>query len=186
MYDLRPFDAPQPTVRRTDPDIELFAAAVRRYQSLCMRSQLACLWARLRGKQARLLDLSETKAHARLVGSHDAGVHAVALRQIRGSEGRTSDFDCEFRPRGDSSRQRWAGIYAARLSGVPMPAVRLVRVGAVYFVRDGHHRVSVARQMREEFIDAEVTVWELAPEPAGEPLVEPAHLSGQGLTALAA
>jgi hypothetical protein len=166
MYDLRPiFYEPR---RYSDDGYRAgngtFAAAMRRYQSLCLRSRIAGLFAHLTGRSDTLLDLNATKAASRLVSSHDVGVRAVRLDQIVGSEGRAGDFDSEFRPRCDASRERWAGIYAARLAGVSMPAIRLVQVGNVYFVRDGHHRVSVARIMREEFMDADVTVWELAPQ----------------------
>jgi hypothetical protein len=44
----------------------------------------------------------------------------------------------------------------------PLPPVELIQVGDVYFVRDGHHRISVARMMGQDSIDAEVTVWETA------------------------
>jgi hypothetical protein len=45
---------------------------------------------------------------------------------------------------------------------VTLPAVDLIQIGDVYFVRDGHHRISVGRAMGQEIIDAEVTVWEVA------------------------
>jgi hypothetical protein len=53
-------------------------------------------------------------------------------------------------------------IAVARLNGQAMPAVELIKVGGVYAVRDGHHRISVAQALGEEFIDAQVTAWELA------------------------
>jgi hypothetical protein len=52
-------------------------------------------------------------------------------------------------------------VAKARLKGVTLPPVELIQVGDVYFVRDGHHRISVARAFGQEHVDAEVTVWEV-------------------------
>lgn len=60
------------------------------------------------------------------------------------------------------TRRRWLSIAVARLNGQAMPAVELIKVGDVYVVRDGHHRISVARALGEGFVDAHVTAWELA------------------------
>jgi len=56
----------------------------------------------------------------------------------------------------------WMGIAMARQQGIAMPAVQLIQVGDLYFVRDGHHRMSVARALGEAYVEAEVTVWEVA------------------------
>jgi len=80
---------------------------------------------------------------------------------IRGSEGRCQDFDADFRPLKELSRERWMAIAAAWKLGTELPPVQLVQIRDLYFVRDGHHRISVARAMRQENIDAEVTVWEV-------------------------
>jgi hypothetical protein len=81
----------------------------------------------------------------------------VPICQIRGSEGRCSDFDRNFNPLQDHNRVRWLRIAAARQRGRSLPPVELVQVGDFYFVRDGHHRVSVARALGQPFIAARVT-----------------------------
>jgi len=99
----------------------------------------------------------------------------VSVRDIRGSEGRCGDFDADFHPLQGRTRNRWVGIAAAREMGTPMPPVKLIRIGDLYFVRDGHHRISVARAMGQEAIEAEVTAWEVVGPLPWERRVEPAH-----------
>ena len=59
------------------------------------------------------------------------------------------------------TRSRWLSIAAARLNGQAIPAVELIKAGDTYAVRDGHHRISVARALGEDYIDTRVTAWEL-------------------------
>ena len=71
------------------------------------------------------------------------------------------DFDWAFRPRVWDTAERWRRVAEAWLEGVALPPVELIRVGDVYFVRDGHHRISVAAACGAREIDALVTVWEV-------------------------
>ena len=59
-------------------------------------------------------------------------------------------------------RERWLSIASSYLHGISLPAVELIQVGDIYFVRDGHHRISVSRAFGEVEIDAEVWVWSVA------------------------
>jgi hypothetical protein len=88
-----------------------------------------------------------------------AGVRLVPIDQIRGSEGRCNDFDTAFRPLKSLSDERWISIFCAHEADVPLPLVELIQVNDLYFVRDGHHRISVARWLGQREIEAEVTVW---------------------------
>jgi hypothetical protein len=92
---------------------------------------------------------------------HFAGRQLVPLDQIRGSESRVHDFDGAFRPRVWDTAERWRRVAEAWLEGIALPPVELIRVGDVYFVRDGHHRISVAVACGAREIDALVTVWEV-------------------------
>lgn len=85
------------------------------------------------------------------------GLKVVPLDQILGSVGRARDFDRRFRPTSGRSRGRWEQIAAAARRGESFPPVDLMKVGQLYFVRDGHHRVSVARALGRVDIDAYVT-----------------------------
>lgn len=84
------------------------------------------------------------------------GVRAIPLSQIVGSVDRYRDFDHYFLPRLDHNLDRWARVRRAGLEGVELPPIQVYQVGEVYFVKDGHHRVSVARRAGQQFIDAEI------------------------------
>jgi hypothetical protein len=118
--------------------------------------------AALRGRSTGLKDLEQLVAKTRVTSRRYVGLRPVLLDQICGSEGRTRDFDRYFNPLSCHTRQRWLSVMLARLADVPLPPVELIQVGDFYFVRDGHHRLSVAHALGETCIDAEVTVWELA------------------------
>jgi hypothetical protein len=82
----------------------------------------------------------------------------IDLDMILGTaaDGRAQDFDVDFRPMQTHNKERWLGIAAAWLSGRRLGRVKLVQVGDIFFVEDGHHRVSVAKAMGEQVIEAEV------------------------------
>jgi hypothetical protein len=132
------------------------------YRRARQRARLARLVARITGRGVRLQHLASALNGQPLVASHSAGLRAVRLESIRGSEGRCEDFDRAFRPTSERTRERWMRVALAHLRGITLPPVDLVQVGEVYFVRDGHHRVSVARAFGQQSIDAQVTVWQLA------------------------
>lgn len=84
------------------------------------------------------------------------GIKEVPLGAIQGTEERAPAFDRTFHPIGERPRQRWVNIAEARLRGAPMPPVQLTEKNGRYYVRDGHHRISVAHALGEAFIEAEV------------------------------
>ncbi|MDR1956686.1 MAG: transcriptional regulator [Treponema sp.] len=85
------------------------------------------------------------------------GMQVVPVNLIVGSEGRYRDFNKYFLPRSEHLRNRWERVDQARLKDITLPPIQLYEIGGVYFVRDGNHRVSVARSQGVESIDAEVT-----------------------------
>jgi uncharacterized ParB-like nuclease family protein len=95
-------------------------------------------------------------------GSHHNGLRAIPLDRIQGSEGRCRDFDATFHPLNGRNRERWTHIAAAMLRDEALPPVDLIEVDGVYFVRDGHHRISVAQALGRQAIDAVVTTWEIS------------------------
>lgn len=134
--------------------------AVALYNRISLKGQLSRVWERLSGRSRRLLTLAEIEKSLKIYSRHYAGIQSVLINQIRGTEGRSEDFDTGFSPLNDRSKSRWMSIATARQCGTPMPPVELIQVGTTYFVRDGHHRISVALAFGEEAIDAEVTVLE--------------------------
>ena len=124
------------------------------------QATVAKLIARLRGEPddvAVVLPYEEVIEALGFVSENSLGLKVVPLDQIVGSVGRLRDFDRRFRPTSGRSRGRWEQIAAAARRGESFPAVDLVKVGQLYFVRDGHHRVSVARALGRTDIDAYVT-----------------------------
>jgi hypothetical protein len=104
-----------------------------------------------------LLPFEEVRARLNVRGQHYLGHQTVQIRTIVGSEGRYADFDRRFAPRTDATRFRWMSIDRAHYEDVGLPAVDLYKLGDIYFVRDGHHRISVARQRGQLEVDAIVT-----------------------------
>lgn len=90
------------------------------------------------------------------------GLKPVSLDRICGSLGRIGDFDNRFHPLDDRIRDRWVSIAMARKQNIPLAAVELIQVGDRYFIKDGHHRISVARALGETAVDAEIVIWEVA------------------------
>ena len=82
----------------------------------------------------------------------------VSIDQIRGSFGRSYDFDWRFNPLQQHIRSRWVQIALARLQQVPLDPILLFKVGSNYYVQDGHHRLSVARALGEKYIDADLFI----------------------------
>ena len=90
------------------------------------------------------------------VGERDRGLQTIPVDSVVGSVDRTRDFDRAFRPTSQRVRPRWERIALARRRGESFPPIQVYRVGDVHFVRDGHHRVSVARAHGADAIDAHV------------------------------
>jgi hypothetical protein len=124
------------------------------------RATLGRVAARLRGEPDDvrvILPYEEVIDALGFVSEHSAGPAVVALDDIVGTVDRQREFDRQFRPMSGRVRSRWEHIAAAMRRGDPMPPVDLLRIGEIYFVRDGHHRVSVARALGLKDINADVT-----------------------------
>ena len=120
------------------------------------RAFLRDVWAALSGRSNRLLSWEEVRDHLHVGGQVYQGLRTVPLAQIVGSVNRYRDFDRVFMPAQDHTAHRWRSISRAFYAEVGLPPVKLYQVGDVYFVLDGNHRASVARERGQEFIDAEV------------------------------
>ncbi len=103
-----------------------------------------------------VLPYDEVVAALGVTGEHHVGHRVVALDSIVGSVDRSRDFDRTWRPTSNRARQRWERIATAQRRGDAMPPIEVYRVGELHFVRDGHHRVSVARSLGWRSIEADV------------------------------
>ena len=140
--------------------------AFKEAHALYLRVERKAKWCRfvcrLLCRSYFLPNLSRSLASSSLQNSASAGVQAVELDRIRGSESRSHDFDRSFQPLIEENRERWIRIAKMCLTGQALPAVDLIEVDGDYYVRDGHHRVSVMRALGYHFVDAHVTVWNVA------------------------
>jgi hypothetical protein len=124
------------------------------------RAIMARVAARLRGEPddvRQILPYEEVIEALGFVSERRVGPAVVALDDIVGTVDRQREFDRRFRPTTGRVRSRWEHIAAAMRRGEAMPPVDLLRIGEIYFVRDGHHRVSVARALGHTDINAFVT-----------------------------
>ena len=112
--------------------------------------------AALSGQPTTLLSYDEVKEKLHVGGPVYRGLQTIPVGQIAGSLNRYHQFDRAFLPTQDVNSSRWQKISQAFYQDVDLPPVVLYKVGQVYFVVDGHHRVSVAREQGQEFIEAEV------------------------------
>jgi hypothetical protein len=139
-----------------------FGSAATLYARSRRHGRRGRLWSTGSRDSHRLLDLSEIEDICQVDTRSYVGLHTVPIEQIRGSEGRSNDFDRDFHPLQDHSRGRWLRVAKARDQNKVLPPVELVQVGDAYFVRDGHHRISVACALGQLDIEAEVTVWQVS------------------------
>jgi hypothetical protein len=127
---------------------------LRRRQVLSRLAQ----WLRLEPDDvSEILPFDEVVAALGYTGEQRIGQRVIALDTIVGSVDRTRDFDRWFRPRNARTRERWERLARAQRRGESIPPIDVYRVGELHFVRDGHHRVSVAIAMKLRTIDAMVT-----------------------------
>jgi hypothetical protein len=123
------------------------------------RQVLRRLSGRLRrepGDLDMILPFDEVVTALGKTGENRLGVMSIDLDSIVGTVGRGRDFDRRFRPTSHRVRRRWERIAAAVRRGESMPPISVYRVGDFHFVEDGHHRVSVARHLKMDRIDARV------------------------------
>jgi hypothetical protein len=157
-----------------------YNTALNRFRSTLRAGKFSRLKRKVVHRPQFLYDLSELKHHLSLLGSCYAGIQAVPISSIIGSEGRTADFDADFHPLKESARERWVNMAMAYLARLSLPPIELIQVGNVYFVRDGHHRISVSRAFGQVAMDAEVITWKASPPfpwEAGALQAQPTFLS---------
>jgi len=134
-----------------------YAEGINIFQSARRRAFWQEIISLFRGKSTELLSFDDIKARLRLREESYKGLQNVPLDRIVGSVGRYRDFTNNFLPKGSTSQDRWSRVYAAANSLEGLPPIELYKVDDIYFVRDGNHRVSVARELGAKTIEAHVT-----------------------------
>jgi len=105
-----------------------------------------------------LLSFDEVRAKLKVKGQHYAGLQTIPLEKIAGSVGRYQEFNRAFLPTQEHIRERWKRVYEVAHRPAGFPPIDVYQIGEVYFVRDGHHRVSVLKELGATTIEATVTV----------------------------
>ena len=132
-------------------------AAIDDFSRARRRADLEEIMASLTGKSSDLLSFEEVRKKVRGIRGNRRILKDVPLDSIVGSVGRYEDFTRDFLPRRDSDAERWARVERLAKDEIGLPPVDLFQIGDAYFVNDGNHRVSVARQMGHSHIEAYVT-----------------------------
>jgi hypothetical protein len=140
-----------------------YNVALSQFRSNLLKGRLVRLSNRVLRRRSHLYDLETLKTQLSVRGSSYSGIRVVRISSIIGSEGRSADFDLDFRPISEAGRERWVNMAIVQLSRIPLPPIQLIRIGEAYFVRDGHHRISVSRAFGQIAMDAEVITWNAAP-----------------------
>jgi hypothetical protein len=126
------------------------------FQRALFKSFMNRVWDSLSGQRTTLLSYDEIKEKLHIGGPIYRGMQTVRVDQVAGSLNRYHEFDRVFLPTSDKLANRWQSVNRAFYQDVSLPPVVLYKVGQVYFVVDGHHRVSVAREQGQIYIEAEV------------------------------
>ena len=111
-------------------------------------------------KSFRLLPFEEIREKLEICFLQESGIQSIPLERIIGSEGRYRSFTRHFFPLQEDLRDRWKKVNQAQLTNKDLPPVELYKVRDVYFVKDGHHRISVARTKGKKYIEARIYDYE--------------------------
>jgi hypothetical protein len=131
--------------------------ATQDFEKAHWRAFIEDLFSTIRYEPVDLLPFELVRERLHLQTKSYLGIQEIPLDQIVGSVGRYEDFTRTFMPRKTSSRPRWENVDNLTEQG-GWPPIEVYKVSDTYFVRDGNHRVSVARQLGAEVIEAHV--WE--------------------------
>ena len=133
------------------------ASAIDDFYKARRRAQLQDIAAALRGESTRLLSYEDVRTRLQAVESSRRYLADIPLDSIVGSVGRYNDFTRTFLPKNNSAKQRWVNVEVQMTGLEGLPPIDVYQLGDAYFVRDGNHRVSVARQLGFSYIQAYVT-----------------------------
>lgn len=133
--------------------------ALEDFRKARSKAELQRLWGLITGKTDRLLPYDEITQRLHATGFSSKGLMEIPVDAIVGSVNRYQDFNHNFLPLHDEDRQRWASVKAIMTSpgSMGLPPIRVYKLGDAYFVLDGNHRVSIAKEMGLKMVEAYVT-----------------------------
>lgn len=103
-----------------------------------------------------LLSFEQVRGKLKIRGQHYVGIQTIPMNKIAGSVGRYHEFNRAFLPTQEHIRERWKRVYEVAHSPEGFPPIDVYQIGDVYFVRDGHHRVSVLKELGATSVEATV------------------------------
>jgi nucleotide-binding universal stress UspA family protein len=134
-----------------------FIDALYHFRAARFHADLQQVWARLSGKSVSLLAYEDVRQKLRATPTAKRTLKEIPLAAIVGSVNRYNDFTRTFLPLRESDRARWANVEIRFGTPEGLPPIEVYQIDDVYFVIDGNHRVSVARQLDAKYIEAYVT-----------------------------
>lgn len=138
-------------------EFQSLSAAIDDFHRARSLAALKEILSHITGESTQLLSFDEVRKKLKIIGSYDKGLRDIPLDAIVGSVGRYHDFTRDFLPKKDVDETRWARVRIATTGLIGLDPIEVYQIGQVYFVKDGNHRVSVARQLGATHIQAYVT-----------------------------
>jgi nucleotide-binding universal stress UspA family protein len=140
-----------------EQELHSLSAAIEDFHKARSLAALKDILAHITGESTQLLSFDEVRQKLKVKGSYDKGLRDIPLDAIVGSVGRYNDFTRDFLPKHEVDEARWARVKMAATGLIGLDPIEVYQIGEVYFVKDGNHRVSVARQLGATHIHAYVT-----------------------------
>jgi nucleotide-binding universal stress UspA family protein len=134
-----------------------FAGAIQDFRRARRQAVMQQVLSRLAGRSDDALSYEEVRQALKIEGRKPPKLQDIPLDAIVGSVGRYTDFTRSFLPKQSVSEERWAGVKVAATGLIGLPPIDVYQIGEAYFVADGNHRVSVARELGASHIEAYVT-----------------------------
>ncbi len=134
-----------------------YSKAIQDFRKARRKADLQSIFSLLTGNTKELLSYEEIRKKLHGIEGSRTVLKEIPIASIVGSVGRYSDFNRDFMPLKDSNAQRWARVMKKAQSMEGLPPIDVYKIGDSYFILDGNHRVSVAKQLGAEYIEAYVT-----------------------------
>jgi len=160
-----------------------YLKALEDFRQARAKARLQHFWAAVTGESLDLLRFNEITQKMRTFGHSSKGLQDIPVKAIVGSVNRYNDFDRNFLPLKDHDQSRWANVKIVMTSpgSMGLPPILVYKIGDVYFVLDGNHRVSIAKQIGIDKIEAYVTEVQtkvpLSPDDSPEEIIIKAEYS---------
>ena len=138
-------------------DLSAYSSAVVDFQNARRKAELQNLLSLLTGRSTELLSYEEVRQKLRAIESNRQELKDIPISAIIGSVGRYTDFNRDFLPRYENDQDRWSRVMVKAIGSVGLPPIDVYQIGDAYFVLDGNHRISVAKELGATQIQANVT-----------------------------